>query len=100
MFNVDCDAWLIELLFIFLFYEELGMNCLLNLPQVGRCLTVILVNFNVFILYYLAWSINNIYIYIQKHTTTRDLLNPTNKEAAEEVGLYLKLIEERREEIF
>ena len=37
---------------------------------------------------------------LQKHTTTRDLLNPTNKEAAEEVGLYLKLIEERREEIF
>ena len=37
---------------------------------------------------------------LQENTTTRDLLNPTNKETAEEVGLLLKLIEEKRDEIF
>ena len=37
---------------------------------------------------------------LEEHTTTRDILNPQNKETAERVGLMLKLIEDRRNDIF
>ena len=37
---------------------------------------------------------------LAEHPTPRDLLNPTSKEMAEEVGLFLKLIEDQRGDIF
>ena len=37
---------------------------------------------------------------LQQNPTTRDILNPQNKEIAEKVGLMLKLIEEQRNDIF
>ena len=37
---------------------------------------------------------------LAENPTPRDLLNPTSKEMAEEVGLFLKLIEDQRGDIF
>ena len=37
---------------------------------------------------------------LQRYATASDLLNPNNKEDAKKVGLLIKLIEERRNEIF
>ena len=37
---------------------------------------------------------------LEENTTIHDILNPTSKEMAEEVGLFLKLIEEQRHDIF
>ena len=37
---------------------------------------------------------------LEENPTTRDFLNPRNKEMAEKVGLFLKLVEEQRKDIF
>ena len=40
------------------------------------------------------------FVLLEKNPTIHDLLNPTSREMAEEVGLFLKLIEDQRGDIF
>ena len=39
-------------------------------------------------------------VLLEQNSTIHDLLNPTSREMAEEVGLFLKLIEDQRGDIF